>query len=89
VATPFWICSVQAARAVALGTDVGVALENQVGPLYGQVVNFLDDAAQGTAIYSASLSSQPSHLPFRINSFCPNARRWRGSYHVNVVPVTY
>jgi hypothetical protein len=58
----------QAARAVALGTDVGVALENQVGPLYGQVVNFLDDAAQGTAIYSASLSSQPNHLPFQAST---------------------
>jgi hypothetical protein len=54
----------QAARAVALGTDVGVALENKLGPLYGQVVNFLDDAAQGSAQYSVSLVGQPAHHPF-------------------------
>jgi len=32
--------------------------------LYGQVVNFLNNAAQGSAIYSASLSHQPVPFPF-------------------------
>jgi hypothetical protein len=43
---------------------VGVALANNLGPLSGQVVNFLEDAAQGTAIYAASLVGQPAHQPF-------------------------
>jgi len=34
-------------------------LANDLGPLSGQAANFLEDAAQGTAVYSASLSSQP------------------------------
>src|SRR5438046_1538319 len=54
-----------AARGTAWGEAVGVALDNSLGPLKGQVVNFLDDAAQGTAIYSAPLSSQPNHAPFQ------------------------
>src|SRR5262249_37348882 len=54
-----------AARGTAWGDAVGVALDNKLGPLYGQVVNFLEDAAQGTAIYSASLASQPAHAPFQ------------------------
>jgi hypothetical protein len=44
---------------------VGVALANNLGELSGQTANFLEDAAQGTAIYSASLSIQPNHLPFQ------------------------
>jgi hypothetical protein len=44
---------------------VGVALANNLGPLKGQVINFLDDAAHGTAVYSASLASQPTHAPFQ------------------------
>jgi len=35
------------------------------GPLNGQVLNFLKDAAQGTAVYSASLASQPGHASFQ------------------------
>jgi hypothetical protein len=35
-------------------TPVGIALDNKLGPLYGQTVNFLADAAQGMAVYSAS-----------------------------------
>ena len=53
-----------AARAGAWGEGVAIALENNLGPLSGQTTNFLEDAAQGTAIYSAALSSQPNHAPF-------------------------
>ena len=53
-----------AARGAAWGDMVGVALANNLGPLYGQVVNFLDDAAQGTAVYGTSLVGQPVHQPF-------------------------
>lgn len=53
-----------AARGAAWGDMVGVALANNLGPLSGQVVNFLDDAAQGSAIYGASLVGQPEHHPF-------------------------
>jgi hypothetical protein len=53
-----------AARGAAWGDAVGVALANNLGPLPGQVDNFLKDAARGGAIYSASLASQPSHAPF-------------------------
>ena len=50
-----------AARAAAWGDGVGFALVGDVGPLKEQVINFLNDAAQGTAVYSASLESQPDH----------------------------
>jgi hypothetical protein len=49
-----------AARGAAWGDAVGVALANNLGSLPGQVTNFLDDVAQGTAVYSASFSSQPT-----------------------------
>ena len=54
-----------AARGTAWGDAVGVAVANNLGPLAGQTTNFLEDAAQGTAIYSASLTSQPNHAPFQ------------------------
>ena len=54
-----------AARGAAWGDAVGVALANNLGPLNAQAINFLEDAAQGTAIYLASLSNQPSHAPFQ------------------------
>jgi hypothetical protein len=54
-----------AARGAAWGDAVGVALANNLGPLHGQVTNFLEDAAQGAAAYSASLASQPTHSPFQ------------------------
>jgi hypothetical protein len=54
-----------AARGAAWGDAVGVAFANNLGPLVGQTTNFLEDAAQGTAIYSASLSSQPTAAPFQ------------------------
>jgi hypothetical protein len=54
-----------AARGAAWSDAVGVALANNLGPLNAQAINFLEDAAQGTAIYSASLSSQPNHAPFQ------------------------
>jgi hypothetical protein len=53
-----------AARGAAWGDAVGVALANNLGPLKGQATNFLDDAAQGTAVYSAPLASQPNHVAF-------------------------
>jgi hypothetical protein len=53
-----------AARGAAWGDMVGVALANNIGPLSGQVVNFLEDAGQGTAVYGASLLGQPAHQPF-------------------------
>jgi hypothetical protein len=54
-----------AARGAAWGDAVGVALDNNLGPLKGQAINFLEDAAHGTAVYSASLSSQPTSAPFQ------------------------
>jgi hypothetical protein len=48
-----------AARGEVWGDAVEVALNNDLGPLVGQVVNFLEHAAQGTALYSRSLASQP------------------------------
>jgi hypothetical protein len=55
-----------AARAGAWGDAVAIALENPtLAPLAGQTINFLDDAAQGSAIYSAPLSSQPTPAPFQ------------------------
>jgi hypothetical protein len=54
-----------ASRGAAWGDMVGVALANNLGPLNGQVTNFLDDAAQGTAVYGASLVGQPAHQAFQ------------------------
>jgi hypothetical protein len=53
-----------AARGAAWGDAVGVALANNLGALPGQVVNFLQDAAEGTAVYSAPFSSEPLYSPF-------------------------
>jgi hypothetical protein len=39
-------------------------LASNLGPLVGQTTNFLEDAAQGTAVYRASLAMQPSARPF-------------------------
>ena len=50
-----------AARGAAWGDAVGLALANNLGPLLAQATNFLEDAAQGTAVYSAPLTSQPNH----------------------------
>ena len=54
-----------AARGAAWGDAVGVALANEIGPLKGQAINFLMDAAEGIAEYSASLVGQPLHQPFQ------------------------
>ena len=43
---------------------VGIALVNNLGFLPAQVTNFLEDAAQGTAVYSVALASQPVPAPF-------------------------
>jgi hypothetical protein len=53
-----------AARGAAWGDAVGIALANNLGLLPGQVTNFLEDAAQGTAVYAASLASQPIATAF-------------------------
>jgi hypothetical protein len=52
------------ARGAAWGDAVGVALANNLGQLPVLTINFLKDAAQGTAIYSASLAAQPTPAPF-------------------------
>jgi hypothetical protein len=54
-----------AARGAAWGDAVGVALANELGPLPLQVINFIEDAARGGALYSKSLASQPTHVPFQ------------------------
>lgn len=55
-----------AARGVAWGDAVGVALANHLGSLEALVENFLMDAAEGTANYAAvSLVGQPAHHPFQ------------------------
>ena len=54
-----------AARGAAWGDMVEVALANNLGPLQGQVTNFLEDVAQGTAVYAASLVGQPPHQAFQ------------------------
>lgn len=54
-----------AARGAAWGDALGIALANNLGAFVGETTNFLEDAAQGTAIYSASLGSQPTHVPFQ------------------------
>jgi hypothetical protein len=54
-----------AARGAAWGDAVGLALANNLGALNAQAINFLQDAAQGTAVYSASLAAQPNHAPFQ------------------------
>jgi hypothetical protein len=53
-----------AARGAAWGDAVGVALSSTIGPLNAQTINFLDDAAQGSAEYSVSLVGQPAHHLF-------------------------
>ena len=50
-----------AARGTAWGDAVGVALDNNLGPLKALTTNFLFDAAEGIASYSMSLVSQPAH----------------------------
>jgi hypothetical protein len=62
-----------AARGAAWGDAVGVALANNLGLLPAQVANFLENAAQGTAVYSASLSSQPIAAPFQGAPTAPDA----------------
>lgn len=54
-----------AARGASWGDMVGVGLANNLGPLNGQAINFLDDAVQGTAVYGASLVGQPAHQFFQ------------------------
>ena len=54
-----------AARGAAWGDAVGLGLANNLGSLQAQATEFLMDAAQGNAIYSASLVGQPHHSPFQ------------------------
>jgi V8-like Glu-specific endopeptidase len=53
-----------AARGAAWGDAIGLALFDNLGPFPGQITNFLEDAAQGTAVYGASLLGQPAHHAF-------------------------
>jgi hypothetical protein len=53
------------ARGAAWGDAVGVALANNLGLLPGQTTNFLECAAQGSAVYGASLANQPVALPLQ------------------------
>ena len=54
-----------AARAAAWGDAVGVALDNDLGPLKSNIFNFLIDAAQGSGGYSLPLVGQPMHPLFQ------------------------
>lgn len=54
-----------AARGAAWGDAVGLGLANNLGSLQAQATEFLMDAAQGNAMYSASLLGQPHHSPFQ------------------------
>jgi hypothetical protein len=53
---------IQGADGLTFGEFVGIALESPTtvgAALHGQVTNFLEDAAQGTAIYAHPLANQP------------------------------
>lgn len=54
-----------AARGAAWGDAIGLALFDNLGPFPGQITNFLEDAAQGTAVYGAPLSTQPTPAAFQ------------------------
>jgi hypothetical protein len=71
-----------AARGAAWGDAIGVALVNNLGLLNGQAINFLEAAAQGIAVYSASLASQPTAAPFQ------GAALGHGADAANAVQVT-
>ena len=61
-------------RRVVLHGATWLALRlNNLGALSGQTTNFLEDAAQGSAVYSASLASQPIHEPFPRGRCRPSA----------------
>ena len=62
-----------AARGAAWGDAVGVALAANLGPFNALTTNFLQDAAQGTAMYSAALGAQPSHAIFQGATLSPAA----------------
>ena len=63
-----------AARGAAWGDAVGTALANDLGPLGDQAINFLEAAAHGIAIYSASLTSQPQGSPSLASSVDSNVQ---------------
>jgi hypothetical protein len=54
-----------AARGAAWGDAIGLALFDNLGPFPGQITNFLEDAAQRTAVYGAPLSTQPTPAAFQ------------------------
>jgi hypothetical protein len=54
-----------AARGAAWGDAVGVVFANNLGSLPNQAITFLENAAHGTANYSASLTNQPILEPFQ------------------------
>lgn len=63
-----------AARGAAWGDAVGTALADDLGPLEDQAINFLEAAAHGIAIYSASLASQPQGSPSLASSVDSNVQ---------------
>ena len=63
-----------AARGAAWGDAVGTALANHIGPLSDQAINFLEAAAHGIAIYSASLESQPQGTSLLASSIDSNVQ---------------
>jgi hypothetical protein len=66
---------------------------NNLGLLPGQVTNFLENAAQGTAVYSASLSSQPIAAPLIGAPTAPIAGvlggRWRAWWALELNLMTF
>ena len=54
-----------AARGAAWGDAIGLAMADNLGPSPAQTTNFLEDAAEGTAVYGAPLSSQPTPAAFQ------------------------
>ena len=55
-----------AARGAAWGDAGGIALTNNIGPLLRETMNFLNQAAQGTAIYSTPLSAKATDAAVQI-----------------------
>lgn len=55
-----------AARGAAWGDAVGLALANNLGPLFSEAATFINHASQGTAIYSAPLTSLATEVAVQL-----------------------
>ena len=55
-----------AARGAAWGDAVGLALANNLGPLLSEATTFISHASQGTAVYSAPLTSQATEVAMQL-----------------------